>query len=99
VKEQNLHLNTKLFMDCEEKSKFLVKGNATGVQRREVDDMLYHNKEFVDSRAYEPFAASKYPDKKVAIVTCMDTRLVQLLPAALGIKNGDVIIIKNGRNR
>lgn len=38
---------------------------------------------------------SKYPDKKIAIVTCMDTRLIELLPAALGIKNGDVKIIKN----
>ena len=39
--------------------------------------------------------SSKYPDKKIAIVTCMDTRLTELLPAALGIKNGDVKIIKN----
>lgn len=28
-------------------------------------------------------------------MTCMDTRLVELLPAALGLKNGDVKIIKN----
>ena len=38
---------------------------------------------------------SKYPDKKIAIVTCMDTRLVKLLPAALGLRNGDVKMIKN----
>lgn len=38
---------------------------------------------------------SKYPDKKLAILTCMDTRLIELLPAALGIKNGDAKIIKN----
>ena len=38
---------------------------------------------------------TKYPDKKIAIVTCMDTRLIELLPAALGLKNGDVKIIKN----
>ena len=44
---------------------------------------------------YEKFAASKYPNKKIAILTCMDTRLVELLPAALGLKNGDVKIIKN----
>ena len=41
------------------------------------------------------FTTSKYPDKKIAILTCMDTRLVELLPAALGIKNGDVKMIKN----
>ena len=28
-------------------------------------------------------------------MTCMDTRLVELLPATLGLKNGDVKIIKN----
>ena len=33
--------------------------------------------------------------KKIAILTCMDTRLVELLPAALGIRNGDVKLIKN----
>lgn len=57
--------------------------------------MLQYNKEFVASKGYEKFTTSKYPDKKIAIVTCMDTRLVELLPAALGIKNGDVKMIKN----
>lgn len=61
-----------------------------------IDEMLRFNKEFVASRRYENYATdSKYPDKKTAIVTCMDTRLTELLPAALGIKNGDVKIIKN----
>lgn len=60
-----------------------------------IDEILRHNREFVASKGYEKFRTSKYPDKKIAIVTCMDTRLVELLPAALGIKNGDVKIIKN----
>ena len=60
-----------------------------------IEEILRHNREFVASKAYEKFITSKYPDKKIAIVTCMDTRLVELLPAALGIKNGDVKIIKN----
>lgn len=60
-----------------------------------IDLMLEFNKRFVESKAYEQYKTSKYPDKKIAIVTCMDTRLVELLPAALGIKNGDVKIIKN----
>lgn len=47
------------------------------------------------SKGYEKFATDKYPDKKIAIVACMDTRLVELLPAALGLRNGDVKIIKN----
>ncbi len=58
-------------------------------------EMLAYNKKFVAEKMYEQYATSKYPDRKIAIVTCMDTRLVQLLPAALGIKNGDVKIIKN----
>ncbi len=60
-----------------------------------IDEILAHNRQFVSSRAYERYATSKYPDKRIAIVTCMDTRLVELLPAALGIRNGDVKMIKN----
>lgn len=60
-----------------------------------IDELLQYNREFVASKAYERFATSKYPDKRIAIVTCMDTRLVELLPAALGLKNGDVKMIKN----
>ena len=60
-----------------------------------INELLKFNQDFVAKEGYKPFVTSKYPDKKIAIVTCMDTRLVQLLPAALGIKNGDVKMIKN----
>lgn len=60
-----------------------------------IDEILKYNKDFVASKEYEKFVTSKFPDKRIAIVTCMDTRLVQLLPAALGLRNGDVKIIKN----
>lgn len=60
-----------------------------------IDEILAYNREFVASKGYERYTTSKYPDKRIAIVTCMDTRLIELLPAALGIKNGDVKIIKN----
>ena len=60
-----------------------------------IDEILKYNREFVASGAYRQYETSNYPDKRIAIVTCMDTRLVELLPAALGIKNGDVKIIKN----
>ena len=60
-----------------------------------IEEILNYNRRFVENREYEPFITSKYPDKKIAIVTCMDTRLVELLPAALGLGNGDVKIIKN----
>lgn len=60
-----------------------------------INEILSFNRQFVENHEYERFATDKYPNKHIAIVTCMDTRLVELLPAALGIKNGDVKIIKN----
>jgi len=60
-----------------------------------IQEIKEFNERFVENREYERFATSKYPDKKIAIVTCMDTRLIELLPAALGFRNGDVKIIKN----
>ena len=61
-----------------------------------IEDILKHNKQFVENKGYEKYITNKYPDKKIAILSCMDTRLTELLPAALGIKNGDVKMIKNG---
>lgn len=60
-----------------------------------IEEILTYNKKFVAEKKYEQYASDKYPNKKIAILTCMDTRLVELLPAALGLKNGDVKIIKN----
>ena len=60
-----------------------------------IEEILEYNRKFVEEKAYEPYVTSKYPDKKIAILTCMDTRLTSLLPAALGLKNGDVKMIKN----
>lgn len=60
-----------------------------------IDEILAYNRAFVTNKGYKPYTMSKYPDRKLAIVTCMDTRLIELLPAALGIKNGDAKIIKN----
>lgn len=60
-----------------------------------LDDILAFNREFVKNKGYEKYITNKYPGKKIAIVTCMDTRLVGLLPAALGFKNGDIKVIKN----
>ncbi len=60
-----------------------------------IEEMLAFNRKFVENKEYEHYATNKYPDKRIAILTCMDTRLVTLLPAALGIRNGDVKMIKN----
>lgn len=54
-----------------------------------------HNSRFVENEEYKNYQTSKFPALKTAIVACMDTRLVTLLAAALGIKNGDVKMIKN----
>lgn len=60
-----------------------------------IDEIIRFNDAFVEQKKYEQYVTDKYPRKKTAIVTCMDTRLVEMLPAALGIKNGDVKMIKN----
>lgn len=60
-----------------------------------IEELLAYNREFVERKGYVKYITNKYPDKKIAIVACMDTRLTELLPAALGLRNGDVKIIKN----
>ncbi|PJJ27307.1 beta-class carbonic anhydrase [Lacrimispora celerecrescens] len=60
-----------------------------------INEILKFNKEFVENKGYVKYITNKFPDKKVAIVSCMDTRLTELLPMALGLKNGDAKIIKN----
>lgn len=60
-----------------------------------IDEILQFNKQFVADKAYEPYVTDKYPSKKLAVLTCMDTRLTELLPKALGLRNGDAKIIKN----
>lgn len=60
-----------------------------------IDDILNYNKQFVENREYEKYSTSKFPDKRMVIVTCMDTRLTEMLPKAMNLKNGDAKIIKN----
>lgn len=60
-----------------------------------IDEILKFNHDFVARGDYKQYIADKYPNKKLAVLSCMDTRLTELLPAALGLKNGDAKIIKN----
>ena len=60
-----------------------------------INEIIEYNKQFVARKDYEQYVTDKYPDKKLAVLSCMDTRLTELLPAALGLKNGDAKIIKN----
>lgn len=60
-----------------------------------LEEVLAHNRQWVAERN-RPL--SKAPQKKVCIFTCMDTRLVEFLEPALGLKRGDAQMIKNAGN-
>ena len=62
---------------------------------RRLEEILEFNKSFVENKEYEQYKATKKPEKKLVILSCMDTRLTELLPKAMNIKNGDAKIIKN----
>jgi carbonic anhydrase len=59
-----------------------------------IDEILTHNRSFVARKEYEAFRTDRFPNKKVAVVTCMDTRLVELLPRAMNLGQGDAKVIK-----
>ncbi|NOU99087.1 beta-class carbonic anhydrase [Paenibacillus planticolens] len=60
-----------------------------------ISEILNYNEEFVAKEDYKEFLTTKFPDKKMVVLTCMDTRLVELLPKAMNLHNGDAKIIKN----
>lgn len=60
-----------------------------------LNEITQYNKLFVASGHYRKFATGKYPNKHLAILSCMDARMSELLPQALGLKNGDAKMIKN----
>ncbi|HEY2491318.1 MAG TPA: carbonic anhydrase [Paenibacillus sp.] len=60
-----------------------------------INEIMDFNSKFVENKEYEPYLTSKFPDKRIVVITCMDTRLVELLPKAMNFKNGDVKVIKN----
>ncbi|WP_455262377.1 beta-class carbonic anhydrase [Neisseria sp.] len=61
----------------------------------ELTDILSYNQHFVESGEYEKYFTNKYPGRELAILSCMDARIIELLPNALGLKNGDAKLIKN----
>ncbi len=60
-----------------------------------LEEILEFNQKFVESKEYEQYQTSKFPDKKLVILSCMDTRLTDLLPRAMNLKNGDAKFVKN----
>ena len=59
-----------------------------------LQEILTNNHEFLANNKCTK-EISKYPQKKFALLTCMDTRLVELISKALGIHRGDAKIIQN----
>jgi len=63
-------------------------------QQTTIAEILEYNKSFVQADGGKEYTADRKPKKQLAIVTCMDSRLITLLNEALGLKNGDANIIK-----
>lgn len=65
-----------------------------------LERILEHNRKFVQerSRAGEGKPISGHAHKDIMVFTCMDTRLVELLEAAMGFERGDIKILKNAGN-
>ncbi|RKQ28643.1 beta-class carbonic anhydrase [Oceanobacillus halophilus] len=60
-----------------------------------LDEMLEYNQQFVENKKYEEYKTDTYPNKRMVIFTCMESRLIELLQRALNIENGDVKMVKN----
>lgn len=60
-----------------------------------LQELLDYNKKFVENKSYEKYRTDTFPNKKLVIFTCMESRLLELLHRALNLKNGDAKIVKN----
>lgn len=61
-----------------------------------LESVLLANHGFVHPNAFPPLP--KVPSKQLALFTCMDTRLVDFLEPAMGLKRGEAKVIKNAGN-
>lgn len=60
-----------------------------------LDEIMTYNECFVKNENYKVYETDKHPSKKILILSCMDTRLTELLPKAMNLKNGDAKLVKN----
>ncbi|BCN31164.1 beta-class carbonic anhydrase [Anaeromicropila herbilytica] len=60
-----------------------------------LQEILEYNRAFVENKEYDQYKTTKVPNKKMVVLSCMDTRLTELLPKAMNFKNGDIKLIKN----
>lgn len=58
-------------------------------------ELLEFNKKFVENKSYEAYKTDTFPNKKMVIFTCMESRLLELLHRALNLENGDAKMVKN----
>lgn len=67
---------------------------------RLLDEIMHANETYLQLNGINPAETPvpRPPQRKVAIFTCMDGRLVELLEPAMGISRGDAHIIKNAGN-
>ena len=67
-----------------------------------LDDILAHNREYVEDQntgyVDTDTKCSKMPSREMAIVTCMDTRLVKFLEDSMDIGRGEAKIVKTAGN-
>ncbi|HEU4965223.1 MAG TPA: carbonic anhydrase [Bacilli bacterium] len=68
-----------------------------------LNQVLEANREFIKERQAKELLkptpeVSKIPSKELAIFTCMDTRLVDFLEGAMGVKRGEAKMLKNAGN-
>ncbi len=61
-----------------------------------LENVLEDNKKFVES--FEGKEMSHHAQKKLAILTCMDCRLIDFFEPALGLERGDAKIVRNAGN-
>lgn len=61
---------------------------------RNLQRILEDNRTFLATSGHVGAPADSFPERRMVIVTCMDTRLVGLLEDAMGITQGDAKIVK-----
>ncbi len=61
-----------------------------------IDQIIAFNKTFVAQKGYEKNLTDKYPDKKLAVLSCMDTRLTHPLVPKDIIVRGFIIDSETG---
>lgn len=60
-----------------------------------LSEIMNYNESFVKEKEYVKYATTKFPSKRIVILTCMDARLTELLDKSMNLKNGDAKIIKS----